>query len=94
MHGKAGEVLLFSIICLMVKTSVDIVCLDQIYKGRRICFVHLFHKKLCFISGYYGIEQAGPLTGIAAIPLKTGGRMVGQLGNLVVNQIRMSGNDE
>ena len=94
MHGKAGEVLLFSIICLMVKTSVDIVCLDQIYKGRRTYFVHLFHKKLCLISGYYGIEQAGPLTGIAAIPLNAGGRMVGQLGNLVVNQIRMSGNDE
>ena len=78
----------------MVKTAVDIVCLDQIYKGRWICFVHLFYKKLCFISGYYGIEQAGSLTGIAAISLKTGGRMVGQLGNLVVNQIRMSGNDE
>ena len=94
MHGKAGEVLHFLIICFMVKTSVDIVCLDQIYKGRRICLVHLLYKKLYFISGYYGIEQASPLTGIAAIPLKTGGRMVGQLGNLVVNQIRMSGTDE
>ena len=56
--------------------------------------MHPFHKKLCLIPGYYGIEQAGSLAGIAAIALKTGGRMVGQLGNLVVNQIRMSGNDE
>ena len=78
----------------MVEPSVDKVCLDNVYKCVGIYFHHLFHKKLRFLTGNYRVDHGGGILGVAAHTVQPCGGVVGEMGDLFVNLVRMPCHDK
>lgn len=83
-----------SIICLLIESSVNIICLNNVYKGFRINFMHLFHQKLGFFCGYNRIDHTGLFIRIASCTLEAGCCMIGKFKYFLVNLIRFLRNNK
>ena len=83
-----------SVVGLVIEPAVDVVGLDDVYKGVGVYFMHVSHQKLCLLPGYHGIQQGQLLVGIAACSLKTGGAVVGQVPDAFIYFLRMLRDDK
>lgn len=79
-----------SIICLMVESSVDKVCFDDIYKSVRIYFHHFLNEKFRLLPGHYRVNHGSGVFRIASDAVNTGGGVMGEMGDFFVDLIRMS----
>ena len=84
----------FLIVGLIIKPSVDKVRFDYVYKGLGIYLGNLFYKKLGFLARDNRIDHGSIITAVAAGSVQPCGRVMRQLGNFLINLIRMSGDNK
>ena len=83
-----------SIICLVVKASVNIVCLNQVHEGRGVDFVDLFYENSSLVPGDDRVDHAGGLPSVASVSHKARGTVVSQAGNFLINLVGVLGHNE
>lgn len=83
-----------SVICFLVKPSVDIVCLDNVDEGFRVDLVYFFDQKFGFLRGNNGVDHAGLFVCVASGSLKAGSRVMRQPEDLLINFGRLFGDDK